>query len=141
MYDFLDVMANHEPFTDHMLRDWEYSGPDRGVGARARVHVRMGGRTDAIDIEVVQAHRPWTIVERNVGAGGRRVASGTYTLHALPAGGRRIEFDRAWATAPVSERLLSPVVRGVMRRFNQRAMERLAERLASADGTAGTAAA
>jgi len=141
VYDFLDVMANHEPFTDHMLRDWEYSGPDRGVGARARVHVRMGGRTDAIDIEVVQAHRPWTIVERNVGAGGRRVASGTYTLHALPAGGRRIEFDRAWATAPVSERLLSPVVRGVMRRFNQRAMERLAERLASADGTAGTAAA
>jgi hypothetical protein len=41
----------------------------------------------------------------------------------------------------VSERLLSPVVRGVMRRFSQRAMERLAGRLAAADGTAGTAAA
>ena len=29
VFDFLDVTANHEPFTDHVLRDWEYSGPAR----------------------------------------------------------------------------------------------------------------
>ena len=36
VYDFLDVIANHEPFTNHMMHDWEYSGPDRGVGSEAR---------------------------------------------------------------------------------------------------------
>src|SRR4051812_20848649 len=40
VFDFLDVMANHEPFTDHLMRDWELSGPARGVGSKARVHVR-----------------------------------------------------------------------------------------------------
>ena len=30
VYEFLDVMANHEPFTDHLLRDWELSGRTSG---------------------------------------------------------------------------------------------------------------
>jgi hypothetical protein len=56
VYDFLDVMANHEPFTNHMMRDWEYSGPDRGVGSRARVRADLGGgRTDIVEIEVISA--------------------------------------------------------------------------------------
>jgi hypothetical protein len=33
VYAFLDVMANHERFMDHMLRDWACSGPATGVGA------------------------------------------------------------------------------------------------------------
>ena len=131
VYDFLDVMANHEPFTNHMLRNWEYSGPDRGVGSKARVKAVAAGRTDTIDIEVVSAERPKTIVERNVGAGGRRVANGTYTLEALPSGGTRIVFEYAWRQAPRSERLASPLVRAVLRRANQRAMQRLAEQLAA----------
>jgi len=36
VYDFLDVLANHEPFTDHTMVDWQYSGPAAGLGARAR---------------------------------------------------------------------------------------------------------
>jgi hypothetical protein len=40
VFAFLDVMANHELFNDHMLLDWEYSGPDRGVGSKARVQTR-----------------------------------------------------------------------------------------------------
>jgi carbon monoxide dehydrogenase subunit G len=132
VFDFLDVMANHEPFTDHILRDWEYSGPDRGVGSKARVHVKAGGRTDTVDIEVVDAERPSTIVERNIGAGGRRIANGTYTLHELPGGGTRIQFEYAWRQAPLSERVMSPLVRSILRKANERAMERLAQRLASA---------
>ena len=31
VYAFLDVMANHERFTDHMLRDWACWGPVSGV--------------------------------------------------------------------------------------------------------------
>ena len=95
VFDFLDVMANHEPFTNHVMRDWEYSGPDRGIGSKARVHVTAAGRTDTIDIEVVAAERPASIVEQNIGAGGKRVANGTYTLAELPGGGTRITFSTA----------------------------------------------
>src|SRR5436305_2457605 len=80
VYDFLDVMANHEPFTNHILRDWEYSGPDRGIGSKAKVTVNAVGRTETVEIEVIAAERPTSIVEQNVGAGGRRIATGTYAL-------------------------------------------------------------
>jgi carbon monoxide dehydrogenase subunit G len=131
VYDFLDVMANHEPFTNHMLKAWRYSGPDRGVGSKARVQASAAGRTDEIEIEVVSARRPETIVERNIGARGRRVASGTYVLEQLPGGGTRIVFEYSWQRAPMSERLASPLVRGVVHRGNERAMQRLAEQLAA----------
>jgi carbon monoxide dehydrogenase subunit G len=134
VFDFLDVMSNHEPFTNHILKDWEYSGPDRGVGSKAQVHVTTAGRTDTIDIEVVSAERPAKIVERNIGAGGKRVANGTYRLEELANGGTRIEFEYAWRVAPLSERLMSPVVRSMLRKANERAMERLAGELAAVKG-------
>ena len=132
VFDFLDVMANHEPFTDHILKDWEYSGPDRGIGSRARVHVSAGGRTDTVDIEVIDAERPARIVERNIGAGGRRVATGTYTLSDAPEGGTHVEFEYAWQQIPASERVMAPVVRSMLRRANERAMTRLAEQIDAA---------
>jgi hypothetical protein len=131
VYDFLDVMANHEPFTNHMLRDWEYSGPDRGIGSKAKVRTSVGGRSDTIEIEVIAAERPNTIVERNISAGGRRVGTGTYRLAPLPSGGTRITFEYAWQRAPLSDRVAAPLVRAILARGNQRAMVRLAEQLAS----------
>jgi Polyketide cyclase / dehydrase and lipid transport len=130
VFDFLDVMSNHEPFTNHMLQDWHYSGPDRGIGSRARVTVRAGGRSETVEIEVIAAERPSTIVEQNVGAGGRRVGTGTYRLQELPGGHTRVAFEYAWQRAPLSERAAAPLIRAILRRGNQRAMERLAEQLA-----------
>ncbi len=138
VFDFLDVMANHEPFTNHILRDWGYSGPDRGIGSKARVHVTTAGRTDTVDIEVVAAERPVTIVEQNVGAGGKRVANGTYRLEELPTGGTKIIFEYSWKQAPRSERIMAPLVRGMLRRANEQAMQRLAEQLAARNGAAVT---
>lgn len=135
VYDFLDVMANHEPFTDHLMTDWQYSGPDRGVGSRARVHVKAADRVDTIDIVVVAGERPETIVEENVGAGGKRIGNGTYRLEELPGDRTRVVFEYAWRTAPLSERLAAPLVRRIMLRENGTAMRRLAalldERLGS----------
>jgi Polyketide cyclase / dehydrase and lipid transport len=131
VFDFLDVMANHEPFTNHMLSHWEYSGPARGVGSRARVMTKAAGKTDVIDIEVVSAEAPLKIVEQNVGAHGRRRANGTYMLEELPGGETRVVFEYSWQEAPMSERLAAPLVRAFLRRGNQRAMERLAEQLAA----------
>ena len=133
VYDFLDVMANHEPFTNHLLRDWQYSGPARGIGSKARVQTKVAGRRDVIEIEVVAAESPVKIVEQNVGAKGRRQANGTYTLEELPSGGTRIEFEYSWQQAPLSERLTAPLARGFLRRANEQAMRRLAEQLAAHD--------
>ncbi|NLU73175.1 SRPBCC family protein [Streptomyces sp. HNM0575] len=135
VYDFLDVLAAHEEFTDHMLREWECSGPARGVGSAARVTAVAAGRRDRIRIEVVAAERPSRIVERNTGAGGRRVAHGTYVLRELPGGGTRVLFEYAWQSAPLSERLAAPVVRTLLRRANRRALRRLADVLPTAMGS------
>src|SRR5579859_6830745 len=80
VFDFLDVMANHEPFTDHMLTNWRYSGPPSGIGSRAQVTAIAGWRSEEVEIEVIAATPPHRIVERNIGAKGRRIATGTYEL-------------------------------------------------------------
>lgn len=139
VFDFLDVMANHESFTDHALTEWTCSGPARGVGSKAAVTATAGGRADRVAIEVVSADPPAKIVEQNVGAGGRRTANGTYYLEERPDGGTHIVFEYAWKTAPLSERIAAPLVRAAVRRINGRAMQRLAERLA--DQVTATAAA
>jgi polyketide cyclase/dehydrase/lipid transport protein len=130
VFDFLDVMSNHEPFTNHMLQGWEYSGPDRGIGSKARVTVKAGGRTEEVEIEVIAAERPRSIVEQNLSAGGKRIGTGTYTLDELPDGRTRIAFEYAWRRPLISDRVAAPLIRAILRRGNQRAMERLAEQLA-----------
>ena len=135
VYAFLDVMANHELFTDHMLRDWTCSGPATGVGARAHVVNVLGGRRVPVDIEVIDAVEGQRTTERNVSSGGRRVGNGTYELHDLPGGGTRITFTYAWEKAPLEDRLLSFAVRPMMRRALERALERLADELPSSSPT------
>jgi hypothetical protein len=130
VFDFLDVMSNHEPFTNHMLSDWEYSGPDRGIGSKAKVKANMAGRSESVEIEVIAAERPGMIVEHNVSAGGRRIATGTYTLEQMPGGETRIAFEYAWKQAPLSDRAAASLVRAILARGNKRAMARLAEQLA-----------
>jgi hypothetical protein len=128
-YAFLDVLANHEPFTDHMMVDWELSGPRAGVGATATAKVRAPGSNEIIEIKVVEADRPRRIVEESLSAGGRRRTRGTYTLEELPEGGTRISFELAWLEAPRNERMVPPLIRAFMRRANGRAMRRLAKLL------------
>src|SRR3954451_506028 len=129
VYDFLDVMANHEPFTDHLMRDWELSGPARGIGSKARVHVSALGRSDTIDIEVVDAQAPERIVERNCAEKAGRVGEGTYVLEPLPTGGTRITFQYRWIHAPVADRITAPLARAYLRRSNETPLGRLAEEL------------
>ena len=129
VFEFLDVMANHEPFNDHLMTDWEMSGPERGVGSKARVRTRALGVTDIVDIEVIEAEAPTKIVERNVAAKAKRTGQGTYTLSPLPSGGTRITFEYQWIVAPLLDRLTKPMARAYIRRNNTTAMRRLAEQL------------
>jgi uncharacterized protein YndB with AHSA1/START domain len=126
VYDFLDVMANHEPFNDHLMRNWTFSGPDRGVGSKARVHTKAMGIVDVVDIEVIAAEAPTSIVERNAAQKSGRVGQGTYTLAATASGGTLVTFEFKWIDAPLIDRLTSPLARAFIRRNNERAMQRLA---------------
>src|SRR5215213_1340350 len=129
VYAFLDVMANHESFTDHMLVDWSCSGPAAGVGSKATVTATFGGMTDKADIEVIEVEDGRRIKERNIANKGRRIATGTYELSDLPDGGTHVEFTFAFEQMPGYERPLAPLIRRMVRRGNTRAMERLAEQL------------
>jgi Polyketide cyclase / dehydrase and lipid transport len=133
VYSFLDRLANHEPFTNHMLVDWSYAGPPSGVGARARMRVNKPGRADWIDLEVIDAQPPRGSTEESVSAGGRRRTRGAYRLEELPNGGTRITFDLAWLRIPLVERLAAPLTRAVVRRGNQRSLHRLAKQLRKGD--------
>jgi hypothetical protein len=131
VYAFLDVLANHEAFTDHLMHDWQLSGPRSGVGAKAQVRVRAVSSNELIDIEVIEADPPSRIVEEDVSARGRRRTHGTYLLEELPDGGTRISFEFAWLEAPRHERLAAPLLRVFMHRANAKAMRKLARQLAA----------
>jgi hypothetical protein len=132
VFAFLDVMANHERFTDHMLTDWRISGPATGIGSKARVTTKMGGRSDEVEIEVIEAEEGRRIKERNSANQGRRVGTGTYELSDLPGGGTHIEFTYAFERIPALEKPFKPLMHSMLRRGNQRAMERLKETLQAA---------
>jgi hypothetical protein len=65
VFAFLDVLAHHERFTDHMMRDWQLEGPERGLGGKAKLDAVIGGRIDPITIEVIAVEPPIKSVERN----------------------------------------------------------------------------
>ena len=126
VYAYLDVMANHEHFTDHMLTNWRVSGPPTGIGSKANVTTKVGAITDEAVIEVFEVSDGRLIRERSVGAKGKRVAHGTYTLSDLPGGGTHIEFEFALQKVPAIEKPFVPLMRKMVRKGNARAMERLA---------------
>jgi hypothetical protein len=129
VYEFLDVLGNHEPFTDHMLVDWTIDGPAAGVGAKARMRANTPGPKQWIDMEVVSATPGEKITEEAVSAGGKRRTRGTYTLSDRPDGGTEIRFQLEYLAMPGSERMISPLLRAWLARANQKAMDRLQDRL------------
>jgi uncharacterized protein YndB with AHSA1/START domain len=132
VYDYLEVLGNHEEFMDHFMVDWELSGPQRGVGAKANVRVKATGEKDWTDFEIVEADPGRRLVERAIGgSGGKRRTRGTYTLEPLPDGGTRIHFELEFLELPIGERLMGPLQRAYVRRVNGKGMKRLSERLAS----------
>ena len=129
VYAYLDVMANHEHFTDHMLTNWRVSGPATGVGSKANVTAKFGAISDESEIEVFEVEDGRLIRERSIGAKGKRIAHGTYTLSDLPNGGTHVEFEFALQKVPALEKPFLPLMRKMVRKGNERAMERLAATL------------
>ena len=135
VYAFLDPLANHELFTDHLMVDWRYSGPGAGVGAQARAKINAPGSNEWVEITVLEADPPRRIVEELIGAGGRRRTRGTYMLEDLEGDGTRISFELAWLEAPRLERLAPCLTRAFAKRANGKAMRRLAQQLKKRSAT------
>ena len=129
VFEFLDVLANHERFMDHLFVDWSFSGPARGVGAKARARVNAPSSREWAEFEVVEAQAPERYVEEGVSSNGKRRTRGSYLLEELPGGGTKISFELAWLEVPRSERLLPPLARRFMGRANGKGMRRLAKLL------------
>jgi hypothetical protein len=113
---------------DHLFTNWEYSGPRRGVGARARARQNAPGSQDWTEFEVIEV-APDRIVEEGVGAKGKRRTRGTYRFEELPGGGTMISFELAWLRASKAESLVPPMTRAFVRRANGKGMRRLAKQL------------
>ena len=129
VYEFLEVLANHELFMDRMFIDWRFSGPERGVGAQARAKASAPASQDWTEFEIIEAE-PRRIVEEAVNAGGKRRTRSTYVVEDLPNGRTKISLEFAWLEASRLERLGPPLARAFVRRANGSAMRRLAKRLA-----------
>jgi Polyketide cyclase / dehydrase and lipid transport len=130
IYEFLEVLGNHESFMDHFMVDWQLSGPKKGVGSKANVRVKATVEKDWTDVEIVEADADRRLVEETIGGpSGKRRTRGTYLLEALPDGGTRISFELEMVEMPRSERLMGPLNRAYVKRVNRKAMRRLKERL------------
>jgi hypothetical protein len=129
VFHFIDVLANHESYMDHMFVDWSFSGPAFGVGAKARARVSAPASREIAEFEVVESERPSHTVEKGVSAHGKRHTRGTYTLTERPDGGTEVSFEMAWEQAPRTERALPPLTRAFLRRALGKGMKRLAKEL------------
>lgn len=129
VFDFIDVLANHESYMDHMFVDWSFSGPAFGVGARARARVSAPASREIAEFEVVESERPARTVEQGVSAHGKRHTRGTYTLTERPDGGTDVDFEMGWDKAPRTERMAPPLTRLFLRRALGKGMKRLAKEL------------
>lgn len=121
VFDFLAPLANHEPFTDHVLKDWRVAPDGRSV----KVTVHAPGQKVEAEIVALEEERPSRTVERTTSAGGKRRTLGTYRLTDAPDGGTHVEFEITWEAAPLADRLTAPVGRAFLKKVNTRSMERL----------------
>ena len=129
VFAHLDVLANHEAFTDHFLVDWKLSGPPAGVGATLHANAKAFGRTEPFELTVVEAQRPSMIAEVTTAAGGRRRTRGTYKLAEAGPAATDVTFELAVEAAPPLERLAAPLTRSWLAKQNARAMARLKAQL------------
>jgi uncharacterized membrane protein len=125
VFDFLAPLANHEAFTDHVLKDWRVSEDGRTV----RVTVHAPGQKVEAEIVALEEERPSRTLERTTSAGGRRRTLGTYRLTDAPGGGTHVAFEITWEAAPLADRLTAPIGRAFLKKVNTTSMERLKELL------------
>jgi uncharacterized protein YndB with AHSA1/START domain len=126
VFEYVDVLANHERWMDHLFKDWSFEGPRRGVGAIATAQVDAPSARERVSFEVVESTAPERIVEAGESAHGKRETRGTYRFTEREGGGTRIEFEYEWLKTPRTERIAPFVSRAFMARANGKSLKKLA---------------
>jgi ribosome-associated toxin RatA of RatAB toxin-antitoxin module len=129
VFEFLDLFPNHARFLDHYLTEWTFSGPERGVGAKARARASALGSQDWFEFVVVDSEAPSRNVEEGTSAGGKRKTRGSYHLEEAPGGGTKINFELEFLEVPRSERIAPFLTRAFAKRVNGKAIRRLVKLL------------
>jgi uncharacterized protein YndB with AHSA1/START domain len=129
VFDYVDVLANHEAWRKNLYKDWRFEGPKRGVGAIARATPDAPTSNERIEIKVVASRAPEEIVEEIESAHGKRQTTETYRFTEVGEGRTRIELEVAWGTVPKSERIAPFVSRAFMARAQGKSLKLLAAQL------------
>lgn len=129
VFAYLTTLRNRPAFTDHYLVEWSFSGPQGGVGAKARTRVHTSVAKDWVDLTIVETTTPERIVEHATGAKGKRLSVTTYALEPADGEGTRVALETHDSKAPRSERVMHPVQRPWLRKVNRKALRRLKENL------------
>jgi ribosome-associated toxin RatA of RatAB toxin-antitoxin module len=126
VFDFVDVVANHEGIFKTLYKDWSFEGPKRGVGAVAKAQVDAPAAREKVTFKVSESTVPERIVEEVESAHGKRETRNTYRFTELDGGRTRVEFELEWLKAPRTEKWAPPVSRAFMARAYGKALKRLA---------------
>ena len=126
VFEYVDVLANHERWMGLLYKQWSFEGPKRGVGAIAKAQVDAPAAREKVTFEVIESVSPERIVEAGESAHGKRETRGTYRFTELEGGRTRIEFELEWLKVPRSERLAPFISRAFMSRANGKGMKKLA---------------
>ena len=129
VFDYVDVLANHEAFRKNLYKDWRFEGPKRGVGAIARATPDAPTSNERVEIKVTASQAPERIVEEVESAHGKRQSTETYRFTEVGEGRTRIELEFAWRTVPKSERIVPFVSRAFMARAQGKSLKLLAAQL------------
>ena len=86
VFDFVDVLANHEGWMGLLYKNWTFEGPRRGVGAIAKAQVDAPSARERVSFEVVESIAPERIVEEGESAHGKRETRSTYSFAELERG-------------------------------------------------------
>ena len=129
VFDYVDVVANHEAWRKNLYKDWRFEGPRFGVGAIARATPDAPTSRERVEMKVVASRAPEEIVEEVESAHGKRQTTETFRFSELGEGRTRIELEFAWRKVPRSERIAPFVARAFMARALGKSLKLLAAQL------------
>jgi uncharacterized protein YndB with AHSA1/START domain len=126
VFDYVNLIANHEDWLRHIYKDWRFEGPRWGVGAIAKARFDAPASGEQVSFTVTESAAPEKIVEEGESAHEKRRTRGTYRFVELDGGRTKIEYEVEWLKTPRSERIAPFVARAFMARTNGKSMKRLA---------------
>jgi uncharacterized protein YndB with AHSA1/START domain len=127
VFDFVCDLAGRPAYTDHFMRDYRLARVDPvGPGAAARFQLRAPLAKEYAELTIMEADRPWQIVEEiRVGRRGRNRSVAVYEFIVEGGGVTRVELTTYSEPATIIDRVKEVGAAAWIRRQTKKALERL----------------